>query len=188
MKSCLFLNEIPDIYFKDYSVYKRGVTSIVLEHNYKTDHVLMFTRDNIKSEWLQTQDCHIDFIDNYFSEKHRNKLLWDYQISVLKLKKLKKVLAKEINKLTKDVQSIIYDSVIKQRNIQLPDASIVALVKAIDHISEDHELYDYFQFISNYNDWIFDFKRDSILQDDKQNKYIIDLVLPYPLVKVIHQM
>lgn len=182
MRYCLLKSEIDQDYKYNYKFYKRGMTSILLE--YDSNNLLLFTRDYIKTEYL-TQYLNFELVDSYFSNKICNPILKDTLINIIKVPKLIKPPIKEHNKLMKIPKKVLMekyyfntDSIITLQN---------TLSCMLDELPNDHILTDYIHFLSNFDKFRFDIKRDSILKNPNTNQYyIIDFVIPTEFVKIIH--
>ena len=186
MKSCLFLNEIPEKY-KDsekYKVFKRGCTSILIEDINSSDNLLMFTRDWIKTEYFVTI-LDFKFIDSYFSNTHTNSFVRDFEIAIIEVPRLSKITKKEFNKIIKETDEIIESSLLFNKYNEHIYQDL--LNKLLETLDESHVLHNYFRFLSNYDNWTFDIKLDSILKNQDTNIYYpIDLVIPRQFMSVIH--
>lgn len=177
MHKCLFLNELPKHYKKTHSIFSRGTTTIIIEPiDNKYNKLLMFTRDYIKFEYLKTKD-YTTHVDSYFSNTHPHPLLRDSLIHTIEIPKFQKISIKEHNAIFKNIKNII-----ELYKVPVHDR----LSRILDIIDEDHVLYEYFQHVSNFDNWHFDIKRDSVLIDHNNNYHPIDLVIPTKLLNIIH--
>ena len=186
MNKCLHLTEIPEKY-KDsekYRVFKRGATSIVIEDLNSSDKLLMFTRDYFKAEYY----IHIldfKYIDSYFSREHPIRELHNYLINIIEVPRLEKISRKEHNQIFKSVYPIIDKNLLFNKDTE--NVHKQTIVKLMDELGEDHLLYDYLTYLSNYSDWRFDIKTDSILKHSiTQERFVIDLTIPKFLLELNH--
>ena len=146
----------------------RGATSIVFDLD--EEHVLMFTRDGIKKDYLVFELGLGEVLDVYESNKHPIRRIREMDIYVLKVKKLEK-LSKE-NKAK--VKTIIaeFDSVRRKHWSQRDPKNRVIrdyddiINKHEDEFNTDHDLAQLMSFLSNYdeNQYEFDLGLRNVMQ------------------------
>jgi hypothetical protein len=151
--SAVWKREIPAKY-RGLKLLGRGMTSLVFEKDPET--VLIFTRDVIKAEYMR--DCGIArYIDAFDSHMHPVPEMRDIEIIVLEMPKLEKISGPNI-RLVRRACKEVGDVLSKARakfgyRMSNREAHELCVREACVHFSEDenHLLYEFWSFISNYD-------------------------------------
>lgn len=149
----------------------KGATSLVYE--FDDDHVLIFTRDNIKAEYLVHNNL-AEYLDEIDIRNYKNKFskLPIIVLKAIKLYKLSPENKKLVNKIVKQFNEI--NSEMKSKNRRLStDRVNQMIINAFKEKYEDHFLTDFLDFISNYNNYHFDLGVRNLMQD-KNGKIILN--------------
>jgi hypothetical protein len=151
------LDEIPQKY-RTLKVLGRGATSIVLEKDSET--VLIFTRDEIKKDWLvQNWGLSIaKYIDSYDSHKHHIRGFNDLPIHVLEMPKLYPLNSQNRKVVTSLIKE--FDSINKQVMYRMSPEnarqSILSKYQSIfdkyeDEFKSEHQFKVLIDFLMNYD-------------------------------------
>ncbi|RYD64733.1 MAG: hypothetical protein EOP83_09015 [Verrucomicrobiaceae bacterium] len=151
--SAVWKREIPAKY-RGLNLLGRGMTSLVFEKDAET--VLIFTRDVIKAEYMR--DCGIArYVDAFDSHMHPVPAMREIEVIVLEMPKLEKISGKNIA-LVRRACKEVGDVLAKARQkfgyrMSGKQAHELAVREACVHFSEDenHLLYEFWSFISNYD-------------------------------------
>lgn len=158
--SAMRLDEIP----REYRVHKvlgRGATSIILD--YDASHVLMFTKDSMKKDWLVNGLEFAEQMDVVSSRGHHIPALKEVDIYVLKVPKLYKLDPNNRKRVTRFINE--YNAI--NRKVPMSRNKNQEVVrKYLDHIEEFEEMFDsehHFKKLMNF------------LADYDSNQYYFDL-------------
>lgn len=177
--SAVHLTEIPEKYRK-YPVIGRGATSIVLD--YDEHHVLMFTKDDIKREWLTSGIGLADVVDLYKSSSHPIQKMRDKFIHVLKVTKLFKLdieNKRKIRRIMKEFKEISN----KHINSRFRKMDIINTYQQLfdDYnleFNDSHDMEEFIMFISDYNtnQYEFDLSQRNFMQTKEGELVLLDPV------------
>lgn len=177
IKKVLYLNEIPKKYIEGMELLNKnsGVTSLVFKKN--DNEVRIFTRDNMKYEWLIHGLKIADFVDMIESNKYPKFSLFPiYVIDMPFLYPLSTENKKKINKALKECKDLFNHYGSRRRE---------DLINILMEYFEDKNqiLYDVFYFLSDYDEmYQFDLSLRNFRQDKNGNIILLDPVVNNELI------
>lgn len=187
--SAVWKREIPAKY-RGLKLLGRGMTSLVFEKDPET--VLIFTRDVIKAEYMR--DCGIArYVDAFDSRMHPVPEMNEIEVIVLEMPKLEKISGKNIalvRRACKEVGEVLAKARAKNGYRMSNRAAHEASVReACIHFSEDenHMLYGFWSFISNYDasQFFIDIGPRNFLQKTTGEIVVTDPVCAQEVIKIL---
>jgi hypothetical protein len=177
MASFVRLDEIPHDYRSKYPVIGRGTTSIALDRG---KDVLIFTRDRMKSDWLQSQDLATQ-VARYESWHKSIPNMSDYDIIVLAMPKLYPLSPenkKRIVKLCRDFEDHYHSTAQKRESgpYQIPAKLWPEFVK---FASKEKIFKNLFRFIQDYSQdqYTWDIRQANFMQTARGRVVVLDPIV-----------
>jgi hypothetical protein len=185
--SVISLANLPDVY-KNLPKLGQGLTSIVLDKG--DGKVLMFTRDQVKQEWLtRTWGLELgDVVDELHGIKHKKMEIRDMPVYVIELPKLFKLDLNNQRKVKAEMKKwetvwaeTRFKSSANRREYIQHDA-----MNAFEEQYPDSMLVPIFDFMRNYDNVNVDLAVRNTMQDKDGNIIFVDPMVSNELIKTMY--